>query len=239
VEIGPGSIIGPSVELEEGVRVGAHVVIDRDTRIGSGSRIFHASVVGTDPQDLKYAGEATRVEIGERTTIREFVSVNRGTAATGVTRVGSDCLLMAGSHVAHDCVIGDHVVVANDSQIGGHVEVGDWAILGGMVGIHQFTRIGAHAFVGGASRVVQDVPPFLLAVGNPCEPRGINVIGLQRRGFDKAATDSLRAAYRTLFKSRDRNLGQAMEQIESLGDVHPAVESLLRFIRESRRGIVT
>jgi UDP-N-acetylglucosamine acyltransferase len=239
VSVGPSTVIGPGVEIAAGVRIGAHVVIDRDTRIGEECRIFHGASVGGDPQDLKYAGESTRLEIGERTTIREFCTISRGTSATGVTRVGSDSLLMAYTHVGHDSVIGDHVVLANLAQLGGHVEIGDWAIFGASVGVHQFTRIGAHAFVGGMSRVTQDVPPYLLVVGSPCTARGINVVGLQRRGLPKSSIDGLRAAFRDLFKSRDHNLGQALDVLDSQDDLVPEVISLIAFIRESERGITT
>jgi len=239
VSVGPATVIGPRVEIAAGVRVGAHVLIDRDTRIGKGCRVFNGASVGTDPQDLKYAGEPTRLEIGERTTIREFCTVSRGTAATGVTRIGSDSLLMAYTHVGHDCVIGDRVVLANLAQLGGHVEIGDFVIFGAIVGVHQFTRIGAHAFVGGMSRVTQDVPPYLLLVGNPCRARGINVVGLQRRGFEKATIDALRAAFRDLFRTRTLNLGQALDALESRSDLEPEVLSLIEFIRASDRGILT
>ncbi len=237
--VGPGTVIGPGVEIESGVRIGACAVIYRDTRIGAGSRISNGASVGTDPQDLKYAGEPTRLEIGERTTIREFCTLNRGTAATGLTRIGSDCLLMAYTHVGHDCDIGDHVILANAVQLGGHVTIGDRAILGAGVGVHQFTRIGAHSFVGGMSRVVQDVAPYLLVVGNPCAARGINLIGLQRRGFSKNSIAALRTAYRDLFRSRSLNLGQAADELESRGELTPEVDNLIAFIRASERGIVT
>ena len=239
VTVGPSTVIGPGVEIAAGVRIGAHVVIERDTSIGEGCRVFSGTSLGADPQDLKYAGESTRLEIGQRTTIREFCTINRGTASTGVTRIGSDSLIMAYVHVGHDCVIGDRVVLANMAQLGGHVSIGDWAIFGAMVGVHQFTRIGAHAFVGGMSRVTQDVPPFLLVVGNPCTLRGINVVGLQRRGFEKESIDGLRAAFRDLFKSRDLHLGQALDDLEARDDLKPEVVELIAFVRESERGITT
>ncbi len=239
VEVGAATIIGPGVEIGAGVKIGAHALIERDTKIGAGCRIFHGAVVGSDPQDLKYAGESTRLEIGERTTVREYCTLNRGTVASGVTRVGSDCLLMTGVHIGHDCVVGDHVILANVAMLGGHAQVGDWAILGGLVGVHQFTRIGAHAFVGGASKIVQDVPPFVLADGNPCRPKGINAIGLQRRGFSKDSISALRVAFRALFKSRERNLGQAIDELQTRGGLEPEVLALIGFIRDSRRGIIT
>jgi UDP-N-acetylglucosamine acyltransferase len=239
VQVGPGAVIGPGVRIGAGVVIGAHAVIDRDTLVGSDSRIFHGAVVGADPQDLKYAGEPSRLEIGERTTVREFCSLHRGTAATGLTRIGSDCLLMAGSHVAHDCILGDNVVLAQGTALGGHVEIGDWAILGGLTGVHQFCRIGEHAFVGGATKITQDVPPFVLADGNPCRLRAINVIGLQRRGFSRDTIGELRGAFRTLFRNRQLNVGQALDRLEGVEDPDPAVSSLLAFIRDSERGIHT
>lgn len=239
VGVGPGTVIGPGVEIASGVQIGAHAVIHRDTTIGAGSRVFNGASIGTDPQDLKYAGEPTRLEIGERTTIREFCTINRGTEATGLTRIGSDSLLMAYTHVGHDCDIGDHVILANLAQLGGHVVIEDRAIFGANVGVHQFIRIGAHSFVGGMSRVVQDVPPFLLVVGSPCAARGVNVIGLQRRGFSKESIAALRAAYRSLFRNRSLNLRQAVEELEGRGGLTPEVVDLIAFIRASERGVVT
>ncbi|MFO7588261.1 MAG: acyl-ACP--UDP-N-acetylglucosamine O-acyltransferase [Gemmatimonadota bacterium] len=237
--VGAWTIVGPGVEVGRDVRIGAHVLIERDSWIGEGCRIHHGAVLGSAPQDLKYAGEPTRLEVGPRTVIREYCTLNRATAATAVTRVGADCLLMAYTHVAHDCRVGDHAILANAVQLGGHSEIGDWAILGGMTGVHQFTRVGPHAFLGGCSRVVQDVPPFLMAVGNPCEPHGINVVGLRRRGFEPASIEGLRKAYRTLFKSRTRNLGQALDDLEADGAPDPTVAELIAFIRASERGIIT
>ncbi len=239
VTVGPGTVIGPGVQIARGVVIGACAVIDKDTRIGADSRIFHGAIVGADPQDLKYAGEPTRLEVGERTTIREFCSLHRGTASTGVTRVGSDCLLMTGSHVAHDCRVGDHVVLANGAAVGGHVEIGDWAILGGLAGVHQFCRIGDHAFIGGATKITKDIPPFVLADGNPCRLRSVNAIGLQRRGYSKETIDELRAAFRTLFKNRQMHLGQALQHVESTPGLDPNVTSLVAFIRASERGVCT
>ncbi len=237
--IGPWTILGPGVEIGERVRIGANVLVERDTSVDEDCVISHGAVLGTDPQDLKYGGEPTRLVVGARTVIREYCTLNRATSATGVTRVGADCLLMAYVHVAHDCVVGDRVILGNGVQLAGHCTVQDWVIIGGLSGVHQFCRIGAHAFIGGASKATQDVPPFLIADGNPCEPHGINVVGLRRRGFDKEAIDALRGAYRDIFKSRERNIGQALDGIEGQGGLTPEVEYLVRFIRESERGIVT
>ncbi|MDT8435280.1 MAG: acyl-ACP--UDP-N-acetylglucosamine O-acyltransferase [Gemmatimonadota bacterium] len=237
--VGPGSVIGPAVQIGAGTRVGSHVLIQRDTRVGEDCRISHGAALGTDPQDLKYEGEPTRLEIGSRTVIREFCTLNRGTAATGVTRVGADVVLMASVHVAHDCRIGDHVIVANAAQLGGHVEIGDWAVLGGLAGVHQFCRVGAHALVGGCSRVTQDIPPFLMAVGNPCALHGVNVVGLRRRGFTDDTVTEIRRAHRTIFRSRELHLGRAMDRLEAEGPPGPEVARLLAFIRASRRGVIT
>ena len=227
VEVGPGCMIGPGVE------------IGQNTVLGEDCRILHVAVLGSDPQDLKYAGEATRLEIGPRTTIREYCTMNRGTVDMGVTRVGSDCLFMAGTHIAHDCQVGNHVILANVAMAGGHVRIGDWAILGALVGVHQFVRIGEHAFIGGASKIAQDVPPYVLAEGNPCSARGINTVGLRRRGFSKESIEELRRAFRSLYRNRELNLGQALTALEAREDLAPEVTNLIRFIRASERGIVS
>lgn len=239
VQVGPGCLIGPGVEIGPRVRLGANVVIEQNTSIGEDCRISHGAVLGSDPQDLKYAGETTRLEIGPRTTIREYCTMNRGTADKGVTRVGSDCLFMAGTHVAHDCDVGNHVILANVAMAGGHVSIGDWAILGALVGVHQFTRIGEHAFIGGASKIAQDIPPYVLADGNPCTARGINSVGLRRRGFPPSSIEALRRAFRTLFRNRELNLGQALSALETQEDMAPEVTNLVRFIRVSERGIIS
>ena len=238
-DVGPGCLIGPGVEIGPRVWLGANVVIDKDTSIGEDCRIFHGAVLGSDPQDLKYAGESTTLEIGPRTIIREYCTMNRGTADLGSTRVGSDCLFMAGTHVAHDCQVGNHVILANVAMAGGHVTIGDHAILGALVGVHQFTRIGEHAFVGGASKIAQDIPPYVLADGNPCAARGINTVGLRRRGFTKSAIDQLRRAFRTLYRNRELNLGQALAVLEAQEDAAPEVTNLIRFIRASERGVIS
>lgn len=239
VQVGPGCLIGPGVEIGPRVRLGANVVIEQNTSIGEDCRILHGAVLGSDPQDLKYAGETTRLEIGPRTTIREYCTMNRGTVETGVTRVGSDCLFMAGTHVAHDCEVGSHVILANVAMAGGHVSIGDWAILGALVGVHQFTRIGEHAFIGGASKIAQDIPPYVLADGNPCTARGINSVGLRRRGFPPGSIEALRRAFRTLFRNRELNLGQALSALEAQEDMPPEVMNLVRFIRASERGVIS
>jgi len=236
--VGPYTIIGPGVRLEEGVQVASHVLIERDTRVGRDARIHHGAVLGTDPQDMKYGGESSTLAIGSRTTIREYATLNRGTAASGVTRVGDDCLVMAYAHVAHDCHLGDHVILANTVNMGGHVEIGDWAIVGGVTAIHQFVRIGRHAFVGGGSRIPQDVVPYVTVAGNPVAAYGINTEGLRRRAFSDATIRALRHAYRVLFRS-DRNLGDALAVLEAAAPLTPEVREMVDFIRSSERGVTT
>lgn len=238
VTIGPYSIVGPHVTLGEDVRIGPHVLIERDTQVGAGCRIHNGAVLGTDPQDLKYDGERSWLEIGEGTTVREYATINRGTEAAGRTVVGSDCLIMAYAHVAHDCRIGDHVILSNAVNMGGHVEIGDWAIVGGLVAIHQFVRIGHHAFVGGGSRLPQDVVPYTMVAGNPCSAYGLNLVGLRRRGFEKETLHALRRAYREIFQS-DQNIGSALEEIEGSRDLAPEVREVVEFIRDSERGVTS
>jgi UDP-N-acetylglucosamine acyltransferase len=202
-------VIGPNVRIGAGTRIDAHAVIERDTHLGSDCRVHSGAVLGGDPQDLKYGGEAALLVVGDRTVIRECATLNRGTAARGRTQIGADCLLMAYSHVAHDCFLGDHVILANSVNMGGHCDLGDWVIIGGMTPIHQFVKVGAHAFVGGSSAVRKDVPPFVKASGDPLRLFGLNSVGLQRRGFTDADRQALRRAYRLLFRSK-QNLGEAI-----------------------------
>lgn len=235
--IGAYTVIGPDVHLGERVRIGTHVYIERDTRIGDDCRIWKGAVLGTDAQDLKYLGERTWLEIGARTMIREYATLNRGTAAGGTTMVGADSLIMAYAHVAHDCSLGRHVILANAVQMGGHVEIGDWGIVGGVTGIHQFVRIGSHSMIGGASRVVQDVAPFTLVVGNPCACFGLNRVGLRRRGFSADSVADLRTAYSRLFNS-GAPLGRAAEDFD-LEDASAEVVELVEFVRASARGVTS
>ena len=236
VQIGPYSIIGPEVRIGARTQVGPHVLIDRDTTLGSECSIHKGAVLGTDPQDLKYKAEKTRLVVGDRTTVREFATLNRGTSQTEVTRVGSDCLLMAYTHVAHDCRLGNHVILANAVQMAGHVTIEDWVIVGGGSVIHQFVRIGAHAFVGGGSRVPQDVPPYCRSSGNDPKLYGLNSVGLQRRGLADGTRTALKRAYRLLFHS-GLNVSQGLERIEEeIQGVHE-VDHLVSFIRSSERGI--
>lgn len=235
--IGPFSVIGPDVEIGARARIGPHVIIERDTRVGDDCRVWPGAVLGTDPQDLKYVGERTWLEIGPRTRIREYATVNRGTAATGRTVIGGDCLLMAYSHVAHDCRVGDHVVLANAVNLAGHVHIGEWATIGGVSGVHQFVRIGRHSMVGGASRVLQDVAPYTLVAGNPCTAYGLNRVGLRRRQFPDETLAALKAAFRRLFQSGTPT-GRAAEALRD-GSPHAEVRELARFVLDSSRGITT
>lgn len=236
VSVGPYAIIGNDVTVGPDTVIGPHAYVERDTRIGRGYFIAKGAVLGTDPQDLKYEGEETRLVIGDDTTIREYATLNRGTRATGSTEVGSGCLLMAYSHIAHDCRIGDHVIISNAVNMGGHVVIEDWATVGGVTAIHQFVRIGTHAFVGGGSRVPKDIAPYTRAAGNPCRTYGLNTVGLERRGFTAEARLELKRAYRAVFSS-DVNVGQAVRELRATGKATPEVERFLRFIEDSERGI--
>ena len=236
VNVGAGAVIGPGVVIGAGTTVGSHALIERDTVIGEACEIHHGAVLGTDPQDLKFEGESTQLVVGDRTVIREYATLNRGTRAAGRTVVGSDCLLMAYVHIAHDCILGDHVILSNAVNMGGHVEIGDWAIVGGLTAIHQFVRIGPHAFVGGASRVPKDVAPYVRAAGNPLAMAGLNSVGLRRRGFDEPTRSSLKQAYRLFFMS-DLNVSQALARARDELDDRPEIDVFLTFIEESERGL--
>jgi UDP-N-acetylglucosamine acyltransferase len=236
VAVGPGAIIGPGVVIGDGAEIGSNVLIAQDTVVGRHCRLYHGAVVGSDPQDLKFEGERTRVVIGDRTVIREYATINRGTRASGGTSIGSDCLIMAYVHVAHDCHLGDRVILANAVNMGGHVTIGDWAIVGGMTPIHQFVRIGEHAFVGGASRVAKDVAPYVRCAGNPLEMSGLNSVGLRRRGFDAAVRLELKRAYRLFFLS-SLNVTQAIARAREEMELIPEVERFVRFFEESERGV--
>ena len=238
VVVGPWALVGPGVEIGDGTEIGPRVLVERDTVVGEDCRIANGAVLGTDPQDLKYRGEHSTLRVGDRTVIREFVTLNRGTSASGRTLVGTDCLLMAYTHVAHDCELGNHVVLANSVAMGGHVLIEDWAIVGGLTPIHQFVRIGAHAFVGGGSRVPQDVPPYCRIAGNPPRLYGLNTVGLERRGLSEETRRALKQAYRILFQS-DENLSRAVDRAEREVPGIPEVKHLLQFIRSSERGVTT
>jgi len=238
VVIGPFSVIGPQVEIGARTWIGPHVVINGPTRIGADNKIFQFASVGDAPQDKKYRGEPTRLEIGDRNVIREFTTLNRGTTHDkGVTRIGSDNLLMAYVHVAHDCVVGDKVVLSNCATLGGHVEIGDWVIMGGLSAVHQHTKIGAHCFIANNAAVTRDVPPYVMAVGQPAEPHSVNSEGLKRRGFDAAQIRNIRRAYRILYRS-GLKLAAAMEQLEAAALEQAEIRPFVDFIKRSTRSIV-
>ncbi|MFN2325224.1 MAG: acyl-ACP--UDP-N-acetylglucosamine O-acyltransferase [Gemmatimonadales bacterium] len=236
VRIGPFAIVGPAVQLGDEVEVGPRASVVRNTRLAAGVRVGEGSVIGGDPQDLKFAGEESWVEIGQGTVIREYSTVNRGTAASGVTRVGDGCFLMSYVHVAHDCHLGHGVIIANGTQLAGHVTLEDRVTVSGLCAIHQFVSVGTFAFLGGCSRVSQDIPPYVKAVGNPTELFGLNAIGLQRAGMPAEAITALKRAYRLFFNS-DLNLGQARERAgDELPDL-PEVRRFVEFLGRSRRGV--
>jgi UDP-N-acetylglucosamine acyltransferase len=237
VHIGPYSIVGPDVEIGDRTRIGPHVVIEGATRIGSDNRIFQFASLGAEPQDKKFHGERSELVIGDRNVIREFTTFNRGTAdGGGVTRIGDDNWIMAYVHVAHDCIVGNHVVFANNATLAGHVEVGDHAILGGFTGIHQFCKIGAHAFVGMGSLVNGDVPPFVMIAGDYARPRGINSEGLKRRGFDAERIAAIKRAYRTVYVA-GTPLAEAREKLAEQARDSADVAALLDFIERSGRAL--
>lgn len=238
VEVGPYSIIGPHVEVGEGSQIAGHVVLEGHTRIGKRNRISHFSVIGGAPQDKKYADEPTRVEIGDGNTIREYVTINRGTTQdAGATRVGNDNWIMSYVHLAHDCQVGNQTIFANLAQLAGHVVIEDWVILGGNSLVHQFVNIGAHAFVGFATGLTQDVPPYVTVSGARAEPIGINKEGLRRRGFSPEAIEGIKRAYKTLYR-KGLALEEAKAALETQVAECPEVQVLLDFIKRSKRGIV-
>lgn len=237
VEVGPFSVIGPDVILGPGTVVGPHAVIQGPTRMGAGNRIHQFASIGEAPQDRKYRGEPTRLEIGDRNVFREYCTVNRGTAqGKGVTTVGHDGLFLTASHIAHDCVIGDNVVFSNVASIAGHVEIGSWVQLGGLSAIHQFCHIGDHAFVGGGAIVSRDVPPYVTITGNPAIPHGVNVEGLKRRGFTPEQIRNIRKAYRILYRM-ELKLDDARERLTALAREQPELERLVTFIGRSTRSL--
>ena len=223
--VGSGTVLNPRVTLEENVKIGRHV------SVGVGS------VLGGKPQDLKFKGEVTYVEIGDHTTIREYATINRGTAESFKTTVGQHSFIMSYVHLAHDCHVGNHVIMSNGTQLAGHVTVLDHAIISGLCAIHQFVKVGRHSFIGGCSRVAKDVPPFVKAVGNPIKLYGLNSVGLQRRGFADDVVVELKKAYRLLFRSDELNISQAIEQAERELQLFPEVQELIEFVRTSGRGV--
>ena len=236
VEIGPFSMIGPGVTIGRGSRISTRATIERNVIIGEQVQIGGGAIIGGPPQDLKYRDEPTWVEIGDRTIIREYTTINRGTAASGRTTIGRDCFIMTYVHVAHDCHLGDGVAIANGTQLAGHVTIQDRAALSGLVAVHQFVTIGAYSFIGGATRVNQDIPPFVKAVGNPVELYGLNSIGLQRQGFSTETIATLKRAYRLFFNS-DLNLSQALERARTDLPDSEEVARFLEFVSSSQRGV--
>jgi UDP-N-acetylglucosamine acyltransferase len=238
VTVGPYTVIGDGVVIGAGTWVGPHAVINGPTTIGEGNKIFQFASIGDAPQDLKYKGEPTKLVIGDRNVFREFTTMNRGTVGGGgVTTIGSDCLFMAYTHVAHDCHVGSRVVMANYATLGGHAVLGDWVIMGGYSGIHQFAKVGAHAFLGNNAAVTRDVPPYIMAVGSPAVPHSINSEGLKRRGFTPEQIRNLKNAYRVLYRS-DLKLADAIAELSQRVPEQPELKPLLDFIGESTRSLV-
>jgi len=238
VTVGAYAVIGDDVKIGAGTWVGPHAVINGPTTLGAANRVFQFASIGDAPQDLKYKGEPTRLEIGDRNVFREFTTMNRGTVqGGGITTIGSDNLFMAYTHVAHDCHVGSRCVMANYATLGGHAELGDWVIMGGYSGIHQFTKVGAHAFLGNNAAVTRDVPPYVMAVGSPAVPHSINSEGLKRRGFTPEQIRNLKNAYRVLYRS-DLKLADAVEELKSRVSTQPELRIFVDFIGESTRSLV-
>jgi UDP-N-acetylglucosamine acyltransferase len=242
VTIGPFTVIGPHVQIGQGTSIGAHCVIEGRTVIGRDNRIFQFSSIGAIPQDKKYAGEPCELHIGDRNTIREFCTFNIGSpGGGGLTRIGHDNWIMAYVHVAHDCMVGDRTIIANATQLGGHVHVGDWVVLGGLTGVHQFVRIGAHAMAGFQTRLSQDVPPFVNAVGNPASAQGINAEGLRRRGFSDERIAAVKRMYRLLYR-QGLSLADARAALQAQRgaskDSDADLDLMLGFLDAAERGIV-
>lgn len=237
VKIDPFTVIHQDVEIGEGTWIGSNVTIMEGARVGKNCRIFPGAVIAAIPQDLKFSGEKTIVEIGDNTTIREFVTINRGTIDRGKTKVGNNCLIMAYSHIAHDCQIGDYCVMSNNTQMAGHVTMGDWTVIGGVSAIHQFVHIGQHVFIAGGSLVSKDVPPYIKAVRNPLSYGGVNSVGLKRRGFTLDKINHVLDIYRTIY-NKGMNISQALEYIEEEIPASDERDEIVTFVRESTRGII-
>jgi UDP-N-acetylglucosamine acyltransferase len=237
VEVGPFAIIGEDCEIGEGCIIAARATLERHVRLGRNVRIGVGSVIGGDPQDLKFKGETTTVEIGDGSVVREYSTINRGTSQSWKTTVGKNSFIMSYVHLAHDCHVGDGVILANGVQLAGHVTVEDRAIMSGLTAVHQFVRIGAYSFIGGMSRVAKDIPPYLKAVGNPVKLYGLNSVGLQRNNFDPDVIRELKRAYRLFFRS-ELNVTQALERAQSELTMTPEVKHFLGFVDNSQRGVV-
>ena len=238
VEVGAYAIIGPDVEIGPGCRIGPHAVVTGWTRLGANNHVFQFASIGDAPQDKKYKGEPTRVEIGDGNVFREYVTVNRGTTHDeGVTRIGSDNLFMAYTHIAHDCRVGNHVVMANVATLAGHVEIGDHVIMGGLSAVHQFCKIGAHAFIANNAAVTRDVPPYVMAVGQPAEPHSVNATGLSRRGFTPEQVRNVKSAFRVLYRS-ELPLEEALAKLREAAATQPEVATFVEFIGRSTRSLI-
>ena len=238
VEIGAYSLIGDDVIIGKNTIIDSHVVIKGKTKIGQDNHFYPFSSIGDDPQDKKYSNENTEVEIGDRNTIREYTTINKGTIQdVGVTRMGNDNWIMAYVHIAHDCQIGNNTIFANNTTLGGHVEVGDYVIFGGFSGAHQFCKIGPHSFLGMYSGVARDLPPYVIVMGQPAEPRGINLEGLKRRDFSEDQIRNIKSAYKALYMS-DLRLEEAIKLIQDLGDINGEINILVDFLTNTTRGIV-
>lgn len=238
VKIGPFTLIGKDVEIGKGTVLHSHVVINGITKIGEDNEIYQFASIGEVNQDLKYKGEPTRVEIGNRNRIRESVTIHRGTVqGTGVTKIGDDNLLMINVHVAHDCIIKNRCILANNATLAGHVELDDFVVVGGMSAIHQFVIIGAHVMLGGGSMVSQDVPPYVMAQGNHAQPFGVNLEGLKRRGFDKPTMHAIRNVYKLIYRS-GKTLEEVMPEIEQIAQTESAISFFIEFFKRSTRGII-
>ena len=241
VSVGPYAVIGPDVIVGANTTIGAHCVIEGHTTLGQDNRIFQFASLGSAPQDKKYAGESTRLVIGNRNTVREFCTFNTGTTQDdGVTRIGDDNWIMAYVHIAHDCVVGNQTILANNATLAGHVQVGDYAIIGGLTGLHQFTQVGAHVMAGFASHISQDVPPFMMVDGNPLAVRGLNLEGLRRRGFSPERISAIKQMHRLLYR-QSLTLDAARSAIAALPEQHPQaaadIAAMLGFLNASTRGI--
>jgi UDP-N-acetylglucosamine acyltransferase len=243
VELGENVNVGPFCVLKSGAKIGDNcllypgVVIESNTIIGKNNKIFHSAVIGGFPQDLKYKGEQTFVEIGDNNIIREFVTINRGTQATGLTKIGDGCLIMAYAHIAHDCRIGNNVIIANAVNMGGHVEIEDFAVVGGVVAIHQFVRVGRFSIVGGGLRITKDICPYIMVAGPPAQPAGINYVGLKRHNFPLETRTLLKRAYKVIFRSKF-NTSEAVRELETNFPQTPEIKAIIDFISLSKRGLL-
>tara|TARA_B100000029_G_scaffold322260_1_gene314649 strand:- start:77 stop:841 length:765 start_codon:yes stop_codon:yes gene_type:complete len=237
VSIGPYCIIEDNVVIGDNTTIDSHTIIKQYTEIGSNCNIFSHCVIGEVPQDKKYSGEKSKLIIGNNNTIREFCTLNRGTKELGLTKIGNNCLFMAYVHIAHDCILQNDIILANGVQLGGHVTIDDYGIIGGMTPVHQFCKIGTHSFIGGGLRVVQDVPPYIIANGEPLKFSGINILGLRRRKFSSVERDNIKKAYKLIYNS-NYNISQAVQKIENTFDINDSIKGILNFINTSTRGLI-